>query len=212
MKKLKKAKMHWASISIGVVASTSLVNNASANEVINDNLKPSSTIAIPTLISKNIDLLHNNNVLSNSGDFIETKETIEEKTQSSSDKINSHSNTPKKDDDRVVSTSTNETVLKPELKTNKDIVETKATSKILKENQNNSIKKEGPSSSAVESSSAPSLSSANTELLHDNKDNKTITPPGNSGETKETIEEKTQSSSDEINSHSNTQKKTMIIL
>ena len=29
---------------------------------------------------------------------------------------------------------------------------------------------------------------------------------------KETIEEKTQSSSDEINSHSNTQKKTMIIL
>ena len=98
-------------------------------------------------------------------------------------------------------------MLKPELKTNKDIVETKATSKILKENQNNSIKKEGPSSS-----SAPSLSSANTELLHDNKDNKTITPPGNSGETKETIEEKTQSSSDEINSHSNTQKKTMIIL
>jgi len=140
MKKLKKAKMHWASISIGVVASTSLVNNASANEVINDNLKPSSTIAIPTLISKNIDLVHNN-VLSNSGDFVETKETIEEKTQSSSDKINSHSNTPKKDDDRVVATSTNETVLKPELKTNKDIVETKATSKILKENQNNSIKK-----------------------------------------------------------------------
>ena len=82
-----------------------------------------------------------NNVLSNSGDFVETKETIEEKTQSSSDKINSHSNTPKKDDDRVVATSTNETVPKPELKTNKDIVETKATSKILKENQNNSIKK-----------------------------------------------------------------------
>ena len=72
--------MHWASISIGVVASTSLVNNASANEVINDNLKPSSTISIPTLISKNIDLVHNNNVLSNSGDFVETKETIEEKT------------------------------------------------------------------------------------------------------------------------------------
>ena len=41
--------------------------------------------------------------------------------------------------------------------------------KIKSEIKNNSIKKEGPSSSAVESSSAPSLSSANTELLPDNK-------------------------------------------
>ena len=55
------------------------------------------------------------------------------------------------------------------MKTNKDVIETKTTSKNLKENQNNSIKKEDPSSSAVESSSAPSLSSANTELLPNNK-------------------------------------------